>query len=129
MTFQQVIIVGNVGKDGDLQYTAQGVAVLNFSVAVNKVTGKGENRKEKTTWFRVAVWRERAESLANYIKKGTRVLVVGEVSIRTYTDRDGKSGASLDVDASDVKLLDSAPNTEREAVAGASGNNAGEFPF
>jgi len=62
MSWQQTIIIGNVGRVSELKYTQQGVAVFDFSVAVNKVTGRGDDRKEKTVWFKVTVWRERAET-------------------------------------------------------------------
>src|SRR5258708_8306743 len=107
MTFQQVTIVGNVGRDAEMWYTPQGVAVCDFSVAVNKVTGKGENRKEKTTWFKVTVWRERAETASQYIKKGMKILVVGEIDASAYTNKHGQPAASLELTSSDFKFLDS----------------------
>lgn len=103
--YQQLIIVGNVGKDCELNYTPQGIAVAKFSVAVNKVTGKGEDRKEKTTWFRVTVWRERAETASQWIKKGMRIMVIGEVAASAYTGKDGDPMASLEVTAYDFKFL------------------------
>src|SRR5258708_18890950 len=106
MTYQQVTIVGNVGRDAEMRYTPQGVAVCDFSVAVNKVTGKGENRKEKTTWFKVTVWRERAETASQYIKKGMKILVVGEIDASPYTNKQSQPPASLELPASDFKFLD-----------------------
>ncbi|MFN8420228.1 MAG: single-stranded DNA-binding protein [Anaerolineae bacterium] len=107
MTFQQVTIVGNVGRDPEMNYTPQGIAVTKFTVAVNKVTGKGETRKEKTTWFRVSVWRDRAEVAAQYIKKGMKILVIGEVDVNAYTDKNGQPQATLELTANDFKFLDS----------------------
>src|SRR5260221_4468265 len=107
MTFQQVIIIGNVGRDAELSYTPTGIAVAKFTVAVNKVTGKGENRKEKTTWFRVTIWRERAETASNYIKKGMKIMVIGEVDSSAYTHKQGQAIATLELTANDFKFLDS----------------------
>ncbi len=104
--WQQMIIVGNVGRDPEMSYTPQGIAVCKFSVAVNKVTGKGEARKEKTTWFRVTVWRERAETASQYIKKGMRIMVIGEVDVSVYTDKQGQPAATLELTANDFKFLD-----------------------
>ncbi len=104
--WQQVIIVGNVGRDPEMSYTPQGIAVCKFSVAVNKVTGKGENRKEKTIWFRVTVWRERAETASQYIKKGMRIMVIGEIDVSVYTDKQGQPAATLELTANDFKFLD-----------------------
>ncbi|MBX3085253.1 MAG: single-stranded DNA-binding protein [Anaerolineae bacterium] len=105
--YQQVIIIGNVGRDPELSYTPQGVAVAKFTVAVNKVTGKGETRKEKTTWFRVSVWRERAETASQYIRKGSKIMVIGEVDVNAYIDKNGAAQATLELTANDFKFLDS----------------------
>jgi single-strand DNA-binding protein len=116
--YQQVIIVGNVGRDPELNYTPQGIAVCKFSVAVNKVTGKGETRKEKTTWFRVSLWRERAETASQYIKKGMKIMVIGEVDVNAYIDKAGAAQATLELTANDFKFLDSREN---------SGGGGGEY--
>jgi single-strand DNA-binding protein len=122
MTFQQLIIVGNVGRDPEFKYLeGSGIAVCSFSVAVSKVTGRGEQRKEKTTWFRVTIWRERAETASQLIKKGQRVLLVGEVEARAYTDKDGKAAASLEMTANEFKLLSAKGETEGDPAAAASG--------
>lgn len=105
--WQQCIIVGNVGRDPEFKYTPQGIAVCDFTVAVNKRTGKGENRQEKTTWFRVHVWRERAETASQYIKKGMKIMVIGEIDARAYTDKNGQPTASLELTCFDFKFLDS----------------------
>ncbi len=63
--WQQTIIVGNVGRTEELKYLQSGVAVFNFTVAVNSETGSGDNRQERTTWFRVACWRQLAENMAD----------------------------------------------------------------
>ena len=127
MTFQQVIIVGNVGRDAELKYTPQGVAVCDFSVAVNKVTGKGESRKEKTTWFKVTVWRERAETASQYIKKGMKIMVIGEVDARAYTDKNGAPVASLDLTANDFKFLDARGDSSGGGFSGAGSNGSAEY--
>src|SRR5882762_10121301 len=105
MSFQQCIVVGRVGGDAALSYTSTGIALCKFSVAVSKVTGKGEARKEKTTWVRISLWRERAENLSQYIKKGNLVMVIGEIDVSAYTDKQGQPAASLELNANEVKLL------------------------
>lgn len=118
MTFQQIIIVGNVGRDPEFKYIeSSGVAVCSFSVAVSKVTGRGDQRKEKTTWFRVTIWRERAETASQLIKKGQRVLIVGEVSANAYIAQDGKPTASLEITASDFRLLSARGEGEGDVAA------------
>ncbi len=108
MTYQQITIVGNVGRDPEIKYLKDGVAVADFSVAVSKVTGRGEARKETTTWFKVTFWRERAELVSTLVKKGTKILVVGEVNASAYVDKKtGDARASLEITASEFKLLSS----------------------
>ncbi len=113
MSYQSIVIVGNIGRDAELKYTQQGIAVLKFSVAVNKTFGKGEDKKQTTTWFNVTVWRERGEALADYIKAGMQVLVSGEITVSPYIAKDGKPAASLELTADDVKLLTSKSEMER----------------
>jgi single-strand DNA-binding protein len=121
--YQQVIIVGNVGRDAELTYTPQGIAVAKFTVAVNKRTGRGEDRKEKTTWFRVTAWRERAETIGQYVKKGMKIMVIGEIDISVYTDKAGQPAGTLELTANDFKFLDSRGEAQGE-FQGARGANA-----
>lgn len=106
--FQQLIIAGNLGKDPEMRYTSSGVPYCNFSVAVTEAwTNDQGQRQEDTTWYSVTVWRKQAENCAQYLHKGSKVLVTGKVKARSYTGRDGNLGASLDVKATDVKFLSS----------------------
>ena len=124
--YQEITIVGNVGQNPELRYTPAGIAVLNFSVAVSKVTGSGETRKEKTLWFRVAVWRERAETLKEWIKKGHKVLVVGEIDVNLFQKNDGTTAVSIELNADKVKLLTS--KAEAEALAAGRPDSDDEQP-
>ena len=126
MSYQQIHIVGNVGKDAEIKYLRDGTAVTEFTVAVSKVTGRGEQRKEKTTWFRVTVWREKAETAAQYVKKGNKILVVGEIDASAYTDKKtGEARASLELTATNFVFL-GGPRGEAQPEGGAAyGANAG----
>jgi len=123
--WQQVIIVGNVGRAEDLKYLQSGVAVLNFSVAVSSVSGTGDQRQEKTTWFRVAAWRQLAESLAPYITKGKQVMVVGTVDARPYADNSGQPAASLELTAREIRLLGNRGEGEGRGSGGS--NEYGDY--
>lgn len=137
MSFQQTIVVGNVGRDAELSYTPQGIAVAKFSVAVSKITGKGENRQERTTWFRVTIWRERAESLSQYIKKGKKIMVVGEIDASAYTNKNGQPTASLELTANEIRFIDSRSESGGGDYEGARSNGmsgdyaeeASDIPF
>lgn len=121
--YQLVTIIGNVGREPELRYTPQGVAVCDFSVAVNKVTGKGEARNTKTTWFKVTTWRERAETASKYVKKGMKLMVVGEVETEAYLDKQGQPQAQLKLTASDFKFLDSRQDGAGEGQAQRGGSD------
>lgn len=116
--YQQITLVGNLGRDPEMRYTPSGVAVTNFSVATSRSwTGQDGQRQEKTVWFRVAAWRGLAETCNQYLTKGQRVLVVGEVEEpSTWTDQEGNTRASLEVTARTVRFLNT--RAESEALAG-----------
>jgi len=105
--YQQITLVGNLGSDPEMRYTPSGVPVASFSLAVNKTwTGQDGQKQDKTTWFRVTTWRKTAEIVSQYLNKGSKVLVIGELEdARTWTDRDGNHRASLEVTAQTVRFL------------------------
>ncbi len=115
--YQQTIIVGNVGRDPNFKYTQGGVAVCDFSVAVTRRSGgrggdqaqggQQAQREEKTTWFRVTVWREQAEIANQYIRKGMQVMVVGTVEVNPYIDKNNAPAATLDLTAQTFQMLGS----------------------
>ncbi|MGQ9491025.1 MAG: single-stranded DNA-binding protein [Anaerolineae bacterium] len=118
--YQRVIIVGNVGRDAEMRYTPSGVPVTSFSVAVNRRwnSATGE-QQEKTTWFRVTCWRKLAETAGQYVKKGQRILVEGEVEAQAYIDREGMARGTLELTASNFKFLSSRAETAEGPSAGA----------
>ena len=82
--YQQITLVGNLGRDPEMRYTASGVAVTSFPVATSqRWTGADGQRNEKTIWFRVSAWQRQAETCNQYLTKGQRVLVVGEIELTT----------------------------------------------
>ena len=131
MSFNKIIIVGNLGRDPELRYTPQGTAVCNFSVATNeRRRDKAGEQQDITTWFRVNAWGRQAENVSKYLSKGRRVYVQGRLHVEEWTDRDGKARYTLEVNASDVQFLDSAADVEgipvrqSEQSAGASAARA-----
>lgn len=105
--FQQVIIVGNLGRDPEMRFTGDGTPVTSFSVAVNrKWTSADGSQGEKTWWFRVTAWRRLAETCNQYLRKGSPVMVIGEIDASAYMPRDGgEPRASLELTAQQVKFL------------------------
>ena len=97
--FEQTLIIGNVGRDPDIKYLPSGTAVCNFSVAVSSVwkdKQTGEKR-EKTNWYSCSVFGGQAETVNQYVKKGSQLMLLGTVEARAYTGNDGEARASLDM--------------------------------
>ena len=98
-SFNQVIFVGNVGRDPEERTVSGDVKVCNFSLAVD------EGKDKDPLWLTIVAWRKLAEQVKQYVKKGTPVLVSGRLSIRTYTDKTGVERTAVEVIASDIRFL------------------------
>ena len=106
MSFNKITIVGNLGRDPELRYTPQGIAVCDFSLATNeRKRDKSGEMQEVATWFRVTLWRNQAENAAKYLKKGSQVYIEGRLSLEEWTDRDGNTRQTLNVQASDMHFI------------------------
>lgn len=106
MSFNKIIIVGNLGRDPELRYTPQGTAVCSFSVATSeKRRDKGGDMQDVTTWFRVTMWGKQAETASKYLTKGKPVYIEGRLRIEEWTDRDGNNRQSLEVNATDMQFI------------------------
>lgn len=101
MSFNKIIIVGNIGKDPELRYTPQGVAVCNFNLATNARRGD----QEDTTWFKVTLWRQMAENAAKYLTRGMQVYIEGRLRVETYQNREGETHYTLEVSATDMQFI------------------------
>jgi single-strand DNA-binding protein len=106
MSFNKVILVGNLGRDPELRYTPQGTPVCSFTMATN------ERRKDRTgemqdhtTWFRVTLWGRQAETASQYLTKGRPVYIEGRLRVEEWTDRDGKQRHTLEVHATDMQFI------------------------
>ena len=102
----KVILVGNVGKDPEVQYLEGGVAVAKFPLATTESykDKKGE-RVDKTEWHNVVLWRGLAEVAEKYLKKGERAYIEGSISHRSYEDKDGNKKYFTEVVGKELVLL------------------------
>jgi single-strand DNA-binding protein len=113
MTLNKMMIIGNLGADPELRYTPNGKAVTDLRVAVN------DNRKgpdgewiEETLWFRVSVWEQQAERLAEQLRKGNKIYAEGQLRAREYEARDGQKRTSLELAFARVVNLERRPRDE-----------------
>jgi single-strand DNA-binding protein len=130
----EIVIVGNIGSDPELKFTPSGTAVCSFPVADQqrrKNPQSGEWEDGDTTWYRVNVWREHAENVAESLNKGDRVIVRGRVALREYTTSDGSQGKSLEIQADavgpDTKWAQvTVRRVQRQAPPSGYGNQGGQ---
>lgn len=106
MSFNKIILVGNLGRDPELRYTPQGTPVCSFTMATNekRKDRSGENQ-DVTTWFRVTFWGRQAETASQFLTKGKPIYIEGRLRIEEWTDRDGKSRYTLEVHATDMQFI------------------------
>jgi single-strand DNA-binding protein len=103
----KVMLIGNLGSDPEMRYTANGSAVTSFRLAVNRTYGGGEGeRREETEWFSVVAWNKLAELLGQHLQKGRRVYVEGRLATRSWDGPDGQKRYRTEVVANQVLFLD-----------------------
>ncbi len=120
----KIMLIGNLGRDPELTMTSEGTPVVKFSLAVNRsFTVKGE-KKEETEWFNIVTWNKLAEICEKYLHKGSKVYIEGRLTQRKYTDREGAQRTSVEVVASDMKMLDSKASASGGGSYAGSGSTA-----
>lgn len=106
--FSRVILVGNLGRDPEMRYLPSGDPVVNFTMAVNRRRrGQDGNWQDETDWYRVNCFRRNAEIADQYLRKGSQVLVEGQLQIRQYTGNDGVERTSVEVNCDNFTMLGS----------------------
>jgi single-strand DNA-binding protein len=104
----QITIVGNVGSDPEISTSTNGIKVAKYSIAVTKKS----KEEKKTTWFRIIQFRYSAEFAENYIKKGMKILIVGEIEIDEYIDKDGNKQKSIQIVGDKCEIMS---NNEKQS--------------
>ena len=131
----KIMLIGNLGRDPEMNYTASGVAVTRFSLAVNRVSKTAEGEKQvETEWFNITAWRQLAETCNNYLRKGQKVFIEGRLTQRKYTDKNNVERVSIDVIASDMEMLtpksqSAAPSSEENFLNDDGLGDLDEHPF
>lgn len=112
----KVTLIGNVGRDAQVQVLEGGQNIVNFNVCVNK-TWKDKNgeKQKKDTWFSCSYFCK-SSAVAAFILKGTLLYLEGEVEVRSYKSRTGEPAASLQVNVTEIKLLSSRQQSQPQAA-------------
>ncbi|MHB1664942.1 MAG: single-stranded DNA-binding protein [bacterium] len=119
-SFNKAVVLGYLGKDSELKSTQNGNSVASFSVATSETFKNKEGVKtEKTTWHNIQVWGKTAEALSQYLTKGTRVLVEGKISNRSYDKQDGTKGYISEIIANNIVLLGNGNSSGTKSIESA----------
>lgn len=134
----KIMLIGNLGKDPEMNYTPSGVAVTKFTLAVNHITKSSTGEREKeTTWFNIIAWRQLAETCNTYLHKGDKIYIEGRLIQREYVDKTGTKRTAVEVIANEMEMLTTKPaqsGSSDQFLAGSSDEadplgDLGDHPF
>ncbi len=135
MSENSVTLVGNLTDDPELRFTAQGAAVANFRIAVSKRIKDPQTNEWKdgdTSFFRINVWRQLAENVAESLTRGTRVVVTGTLKMRQWETQEGEKRSVVEVEATEVGpslkwATAKIEKTSRQSQSGAAASGGGDW--
>lgn len=115
----KVFLIGNLTKDPEMRSTQSGVAVCNFTIAVNRRFRNQQTGQQETDFLNVIAWRQLAELCNKYLVKGRKVAVTGSIQTRTYEAKDGSKRSTFDIVADEVEFL--TPRNQQSSTQSAPG--------
>ncbi len=131
----KVIIVGNIGRDPETRSLSDGAPVVNLSIATSESWKKDGERQERTEWHRVVIFNDKlAEVAQQYLRKGSKVYIEGQLQTRKWTDSDGNEKYTTEIVLQryrgELQMLDSrAPDASATATEARDSELADEIPF
>jgi single-strand DNA-binding protein len=130
----KVMVIGNLGADPEMRYTADGTALTSFRVAASRTySGRDGERKEETEWFSVVTWQKLAEQCSQYLQKGKKVYIEGRLQTRSWDTPEGERKYRTEVIADRVLFLDRAGEMplgeHRDAVPAGGDMEPEDIPF
>ena len=117
MSINNVVLVGRMTRDAELRYTPSNVAVATLTLAVNRPF-KNQNGEHEADFINVVIWRQQAESLANWAKKGALIGITGRIQTRSYDNQQGQRVYVTEVVAESFQLLESRSVRESQGQGG-----------
>lgn len=115
----KVFLIGNLTKDPEMRSTQSGVAVCNFSIAVNRRFRNPQTGQQETDYLNIIAWRQLAELCSKYLAKGRKVAVAGSIQTRQYEAKDGSKRTAWDIVADEVEFL--TPQNQQSGAQSAPG--------
>ncbi|GAE32420.1 single-stranded DNA-binding protein [Halalkalibacter hemicellulosilyticus] len=119
----RVVLVGRLTRDPELRYTPNGVAVANFTLAVNR-TFTNQQGERDADFINCVVWQKIAENVANYLKKGSLAGVDGRIQTRSYDNNEGRKVFVTEVVAESVQFLETRRSEGGQAPADSFANES-----
>ena len=110
----KVYLIGNLTRDPEVSETSNGTALCRFSIAVNR-SYTDEDGEKIADYFNITTWRGQAETCGKYLKKGSKVAIIGSLQNRSYDDKDGNRRTVTDIVASEIEFLSSNRSEEAQA--------------
>ncbi len=101
----KVLLIGRLGADPEIRYTASGSAVANLRIATDSPIKRGDQWETETEWHRVVVWNRQAEFCGEFLSKGSLVFIEGRIRTRAWEDRDGNKRWTTEIVARDIQSL------------------------
>ena len=107
MSFNKVILIGNVGKDPEVRHLETGAAVASFTLATTeRYKNRNGELQDQTEWHNIVCWRNLAELSEKYIRKGAQIFVEGKIRTRSWADQTGAKRYTTEIVADNIRLLD-----------------------
>ena len=126
----KVILIGNLGKDPEVRYLDNGVAVANFSLATTEnYKNKEGERVSQTEWHNIVLWRGLAEVAEKWLKKGSSVYVEGKIRTRKWEDKDGNTRYSTEILGDNMTMLGGKPSSETPVEVATATDKKDDLPF
>lgn len=125
MSYNKIILIGNLGRDPELRHLDNQKVVATFSLATNETTTdrNGEKRTE-TEWFNIEMWDNQAKIAEKYLKKGSQVYIEGKLKTETWKDKEGIEKSRLKVRVQNFTLLGGTKNTNEGGAPISPQNNS-----
>lgn len=116
----KIILIGNLGREPEMTYTNNGLAVTKFSLAVTRRAKANSAGARETDWFNIVAWDKLAETCSNYLHKGQKIYVEGRLEQRSYVDKDNIKRTAIDVVINEMEML--TPKNQQPASVGSDYN-------
>jgi len=138
MSYNKVILIGNVGKDPEIHHLDSGVAVITLPIATTeRIKDRNGEWRDMTEWHNVVFWRSLAEFVEKYVRKGSQIFVEGKIRSRSWEDQSGQKKHTTEIVAETLKLLGRRDNNnsqqngqhEVKPVINVAGDGVDDLPF